>query len=60
MLVAPDAYVRNEAVSRARIRVDWGSGVTFGHHGGCCIFGFLSFQVLLLAGLVYGTPVQAG
>src|SRR5207245_2288649 len=30
MLVAPDAYVRNEAVSRAKIRVDWGSGVTFG------------------------------
>ena len=33
MLVARDAYVRNEAVSRAKIRVDWGSGVTFVHHG---------------------------
>jgi hypothetical protein len=27
---------------------------------GCCIFGFPGFQVLLLAELVYGTPVQAG
>ena len=29
MLVARDAYVRNEAVSRAKIRVDWGSGGDF-------------------------------
>jgi hypothetical protein len=34
--------------------------VTFPHYRGCCIFGFLGFLVLLLAELVYGTPVQAG
>ena len=28
--------------------------------GGCCIFGFPGFLALLLAELVYGTPVQAG
>jgi hypothetical protein len=28
--------------------------------GGCCIFWFPGFLTLLLAELVYGTPVQAG
>lgn len=28
--------------------------------GGCCRFGFPGFRTLLLAELVYGTPVQAG
>ena len=29
-------------------------------HGGCCIFWFPGFLVLLLAEFIYGTPVQAG
>jgi hypothetical protein len=32
----------------------------FGRYWGCCRFRFPGFLVLLLAELVYGTPVQAG
>jgi hypothetical protein len=28
--------------------------------GGCCIFWFSLFRALILAELIYGTPVQAG
>jgi hypothetical protein len=52
------------AVTRLRSRNtrDW-PGVIRKHfcsYGGCCIFGFAGFRALLLAELVYGTPVQVG
>jgi hypothetical protein len=33
---------------------------SFDRIGGCCVFEFPGFQALMLAVLVYGTPVQTG
>jgi hypothetical protein len=50
------AELPDSLVAGAMMQIRLGSGVP----GGCCVFGFPGFVVLLLAELVYGTPVQAG